>query len=422
MQNIQSGQTTKCYKLIIWVKIYFFRLLFGVRTQTTQATSNKPHVSEKKTMEHTEPSLWLEDFKDKENYLQELINKGSQRLTRLISYYLEVATPIMEEERKRTNNFREMQDKDNEAVRALYKEANAPLRKIREEGRCETENFNSDQIKYIQKKIDATKDRITERKRKFDLREDEEEQEEPKKHRKVEVKPSSSVVDEENFNLLHRISGYCDGLSEEAREKLEELKALAKKGELKEWEKTFPGRPDTLSLLLQLGERIDCSLMSFSRYLDVSNTAKFLKDENTIEGNYDVHCMSIYPLLLKMETIHPGNHIEDLKYIWYMVAEFYDFQAEDDAPKKEEFRGIGLFHAPMVDFIMHYPPPLENLDISPTTVVEALLMNQPVDIELVPYLSEYIDYDFSSGESTYEESTDEESTDEESTDEGSTDE
>jgi len=305
-----------------------------------------------KKEEDSAHGLWLEDFENNGDALQRLMDKGSEHLTRLMDHYVNVSAPSIEEEKRRKKVFNEIQEKDRDAISVLHK----------------------------QRKIEENKP----------------------------LSDNGKEEEEEEFKLLNRISDYCENLSEEAQGKLKNLKNFAKEGNLKKWKKICPGRSDVLSLLFEVSRHIEYIFASFGKYFHMSGIPSMLNDEQHVGGCYDSYCAFIYPLLLRMETLYPGSYIEDLKYIWYMIADFYDFQVEGDAPKKEDFKGLGMFHCPAADLVMHYPPPLENLEISPTAVVEALLMDQPINIELVPYLSGCVTYDFENEESGDENEEEEE--------------
>jgi len=361
------------------------------------------------TITEKRPSLWLNDLSPKE--LVTLVQRGIQRLDQLGSYYCDVFIPSYEAEKEQ----HEAREKEHERLKNTYKEvsktvfdeASKILREKDGVGGCE-DLKESSKLAYLQGKLDAIKELMDAnsgnlRKRKFEdvsvsvsvsLSEASVKQ---RKHEKIPEQ--EGILDEQLKNcfvLFTRISGYCEELSQGARDKLCQLKDFAYNGSLKTWISEDEGEEESRLAMITglngLAVLIDKSLTRMCHFLRLCGLgAQIYRPPRELKPGhgeaFSIWVDSWYPILLKMEQMYPGDYIEDLQYIWYLIAEFNDYRTEEDSPKKGDFEGISFFGGGLASIasrrLMQYPPPVENLRFSITAIAEALLLHKGMTVEMM---------------------------------------
>jgi len=100
-----------------------------------------------------------------------------------------------------------------------------------------------------------------------------------------------------------------------------------------------------------------------------------IDSEEDSVGIYDSFCTMIYAQMLAIEDNFSGFMIDHLRYIWYKVADFYDFMDEKSSPKKTDVDDITPSSLG-VELFYYYPPPIDNLNIGFSARINAILLGQ----------------------------------------------
>jgi hypothetical protein len=366
-----------------------------------------------------QPSLWLDDLSTEE--LKTLLEIGKARIGRIGSYYCEKYGPSHDANRRqqivRQRELRILQDRYTETYNAAADEASKIIHEREPLGGVYAGLKGSSELAYLQGKLDVIRDLMgngTKRKRDFDSISPVDSSKHHKRSESLdkssEDEPRCHGLDESMetcFVMFTRISGYCEHLSQEARDNLLMLRGFASDGSLETWinETKTNARLFTVNSLCRLAVLIDRSLTRLCGFARLDGLGNLIfshqssrvsgRPESSIEpicGDIVDYVDSWYPLMLKLEQMYPGNYIEDLQYIWYLIAEFNDYRREADSPKKEDFEGIPFFGGVLAEdmltrVVMQHPPPLENLAFSFTTIAEALLSNKELTSQMMDFIA-----------------------------------
>lgn len=378
---------------------------------STSFTSSRQHQTESTVTKDMNPSLWLSDLSPEK--LEQLMKIGSERLNRIAGYFIAVYLPSYEAKMEKLEAEKKENHRLEERRTTELKETFVRISQFIEENQIHT----FDQYQKYEKEIDRICATNLERRRKSEESKSKKRELENDftvgsaiKHRKCSKALSSKDVNRSESDtkleieektdmcllMFQRVSGYCDELSQDARGKLDILKSFASDGSLNDWIMKGKGikRLAMVTGLCELGTLIDKALTCVCSHIRMNGLDKHINWERELEDGMDISVWvdSWYPMLLSLEELYPGWFIEDLRYIWYLIAEFNDFKKESDAPKKEDFRkGFSrtgnCFFDIASDHLKLYPPPVENLEFSFTAIAETLLLDNEMTSEMRTFLS-----------------------------------